>query len=642
MNWWSFQKPLSPTIRLVLAILALQLVYWGIVQPIAQYHALEPQWRITQFEVAPQVAADDQTPLQWQSVTAPWTGCCEQSRYVIRHIFHLSEPPEHNLGLLPVVAADNFHVYINGVPVRAEGDLHPYPTFHGMQRSLTRVPKELLHQGDNEIRILTVRSGVMYTDLYPAYLGAYDSMYSATRWGLFMMMEYRLVFAGVSGVVAIVALVLLARTRNRAFAGWLLALAVFWCLRNSYYFWFDFPLSGTTRLAYYFVISNGLFVAWLGFAHAWTGVASRGWQNIVWLAVALTVGVTGVAVAAVYQDIESGFDFASSTTNVLSLALMALTAGRIGQHVITRSDPRYWEVAAFLLCLTAIVTDVANEIFWQQNSGHISRAAPIFLAALVIAMAGRNVHLYESVQAFNDDLNQRLAEREREISANYAALAQAQQREVLLQERQRRLRDMHDGIGGQLVTLVAGMRRAGGNGQTVAALEATIDDLRLLIDSLDDVSSNLATGLGIFRSRIEPRLLQAGYALEFNNRHVPLDIELPPKTVLNIYRILQEAITNAIKHATPGEIQVTARIDAGVCEITVLDRGGNQSCELPIQGRGAQSMRRRAAEIRGRLFLSQSVVGTSVCLTFPIDCSAVTRDRPSTEVVVNRVAAYEN
>ena len=618
-------------IRFGIAVLVLQLLYWAVIVPVAKYNVLPQEMRIVDFDVAPLNDPGARENLDWQSVTASWTGCCEHKHYLIRHSFELEAAPKSDFGIWPVVAADNFHVYMNGIPVRAHGELYPRSSFHGMKRELTRVPKELLRVGTNEITIVTARGDVPYTDLHPSYLGDFNELHAGTRWR-FLTWEYRQMFAGIAGVVAIVALAFLFQTRNRAFAWWLFALSTAWCLRNSYYSWFDFPWSPSARILYFFAITNGLYVAWLGFAHAWTGVRSRVWNIALAFSVFVGVFITALTGIVMSTDFTSGYDLGSHLSNWFSVVVMGLTAVRIMQHLLGEQDERYWEVAAFLLCLTAIVADLYNEILFQENSGHITRAPPLFLASLIIAMTARNVRLYESMQTFNAALEDELRERENEIKSNYEELAQVQKREVLLEERQRILRDMHDGIGGQLLSLIAGLKRNHENTEVVSVLEDTLADLRLLIDSLDDIAGNLATALGIFRSRVEPRLKDAGFELDWRTRDLPMDVELPPKTVLGIYRILQEAIANVVKHTRPNRISViaTAYDDLGNerCVVEVIDQGGNptrkDNAADSENGRGIASMRARAMQIGGKCEVEACDSGFRVRLIIPLTQSIPT------------------
>ncbi len=49
---------------------------------------------------------------------------------------------------------------------------------------------------------------------------------------------------------------------------------------------------------------------------------------------------------------------------------------------------------------------------------------------------------------------------------------------------------------------------------------------------------------------------------------------LPPSLELSAFRIVQEALTNALKHAGPASALVTVRYEDGAVEVEIIDSGG--------------------------------------------------------------------
>ncbi|NJN46539.1 MAG: hypothetical protein HC808_08730 [Candidatus Competibacteraceae bacterium] len=112
------------------------------------------------------------------------------------------------------------------------------------------------------------------------------------------------------------------------------------------------------------------------------------------------------------------------------------------------------------------------------------------------------------------------------------------------------MRDMHDGMGGHLVSALA-LVQSGQTEPTLVseALQRALDDLRLMIDSLEPVDDDLPTVLGMLRSRLQPQLQCRQLQVNWQVQDVPAIPEFGPQKVLQVMRILQEAITNVIKHA---------------------------------------------------------------------------------------------
>ena len=88
---------------------------------------------------------------------------------------------------------------------------------------------------------------------------------------------------------------------------------------------------------------------------------------------------------------------------------------------------------------------------------------------------------------------QRLAERERELDESYAKLRTVEQAQLLSHERQRLMREMHDGLGSALMSsLVAVERGQMQPGDIAQVLRECVDDLKLTIDSLEPVGDDSA------------------------------------------------------------------------------------------------------------------------------------------------------
>jgi signal transduction histidine kinase len=203
--------------------------------------------------------------------------------------------------------------------------------------------------------------------------------------------------------------------------------------------------------------------------------------------------------------------------------------------------------------------------------------------------------------------------REREQAAR-------EQQEAIIAERARILQDMHDGMGSQLVTALRLVKREDGD-RAVAArnIEEALQDLRLIIDSLDDVSQGLMPKLADLRYRLEPRLAELGIRLVWEVQSLTELATLPPQSALNAMRIVQEALNNAVKHAQPGAITVTVARHGDGAMIRVADDGGGFDPEATAgAGRGLSGMRKRAEQMGATVHVERrDGGGTAVSLYVP-------------------------
>jgi signal transduction histidine kinase len=195
-----------------------------------------------------------------------------------------------------------------------------------------------------------------------------------------------------------------------------------------------------------------------------------------------------------------------------------------------------------------------------------------------------------------------------------------QRRNAVSEERERLMRDMHDGVGSQLMaTLNAFERGQLPSAQVGELLRECIEDLRLVIDSLDAGEHTLAAALANLRYRIEPRLAAAGLGLVWDVDAMA-GSRLAPGAVLHVLRVVQEALNNALKHAQATRLSVRA-IDepsTGTFRVEVSDDGvgglPTTRTGAATTGRGLDNMRQRARSLGGELELVAQTRGTSVRL----------------------------
>lgn len=246
-------------------------------------------------------------------------------------------------------------------------------------------------------------------------------------------------------------------------------------------------------------------------------------------------------------------------------------------------------------------------------------AGPLMLLALAAPLVDsfiKNMHAAEVAKA---ELETRVREREQLLKRNFERLRESERVKAEAQERQRIMQDMHDGLGSQLMSsLMLVERGAVSNEQFAQILRESIDDMRLAIDTLSAEDADLAAALGNLRFRMEPRLRAAGMELAWDARRLPEELGLHPDVVLPILRIVQEALTNALKHSKARAVRVTLATEgsgeAQALDIRISDNGRGIA-EERVGGRGLMNMRNRAQKIGAQLKLETAPnVGTTIHL----------------------------
>jgi signal transduction histidine kinase len=215
--------------------------------------------------------------------------------------------------------------------------------------------------------------------------------------------------------------------------------------------------------------------------------------------------------------------------------------------------------------------------------------------------------------------------------AQQAALIEQQDRSLqasvrdraIAEERQRFVRDIHDGIGGQLLSLLTRVRMGRvGLDDVAAEIQDGLSDLRLVVDSLDTMGGDLEDALTTFQLRASQQLEAAGIALAWHQPDTLPACRPDPRHILNLYRIMQEALSNCVRHAGAATFAVTiAERAAGPGLVVVMADDG---CGFdPVNGRrgqGLNSMAARAAAMRASLqFQPQSAAaGSRIMIDWPI------------------------
>jgi signal transduction histidine kinase len=273
-------------------------------------------------------------------------------------------------------------------------------------------------------------------------------------------------------------------------------------------------------------------------------------------------------------------------------------------------------------------------------------AVPLLLISLATPLTDRFVRALREAETARDELETRVREREQLLKRNFERLRESERAQAQAQERQRIMQDMHDGLGSQLLSSLMLVERKGvSQEQVVQILRECMDDMRLAIDAMAAEDAGLLSALGNLRYRMEPRLRAAGVELAWTARGLPEEIDIHPDAVLPILRIVQEALTNALKHSRARTVQVSIALeqggDAPWLNIRVADNGRGIMQE-GVGGRGLLNMRNRAQRIGAQLKIETvPSAGTLVQLRFKVEPHEVSTLMRATQMPLNTQAVIE-
>jgi signal transduction histidine kinase len=492
---------------------------------------------------------------------------------------------------------------------------------------IAAIPSSLLREGSNAITVRLFVWGPLKGFLDNVYVGPDPALRPAYETRTLLFVTLPVVFSAWQSILAVILAIMWLMRRREPVYG-VLAVAMVLGVMQA----FSppaVPPMVSSRLAPVLLasapIESALVVAF--------GVLFFGWR---WPRQGFLLFVPGLVVFTV------GLVAGPPLPRILFLVLgiptvgicLLLMAGVTAAAVVRRQDAASFMIGcAVTIVLTCWIHDMLSvlEVITNERTFVSRLSYSAMLVAIGAGLTWRFARALNQVDGFASQLVTRVREAEERLRASFAREEERARAAALADERTRLMRDLHDGLGGQLVSIVALSERGQEGASITEAARAALKDLRLVIDSMDDIGGDLMLALGSWRERATAQLRPHDITLDWQvatSQGLPLHPELRPWHVIQIVRILDEAVTNAVKHARARNIAVTieTRDDGqgpyGV--ISVADDG--QGFELTIDGqpaggrqsaRGLRNMRSRALRCGAVITLNSGAAGTRVRLQLP-------------------------
>ncbi|MEE8567891.1 MAG: ATP-binding protein, partial [Anaerolineales bacterium] len=214
-----------------------------------------------------------------------------------------------------------------------------------------------------------------------------------------------------------------------------------------------------------------------------------------------------------------------------------------------------------------------------------------------------NIHLYQEIE-------------EREQAEE--ELAQQSSEAAVVEERNRLARDLHDSVtqsiysltllseAGQRMTEARDMEQLTMNQSRIGDIsQQVLQEMRLLVYELRPPALETERLVGALEHRLELVERRAGIEARLIVEGEP---DLPADLEVELYRIGQEALNNALKHAQASTVSVVFRVDAGSISLQIQDdgRGFEPETAQASGGFGLTTMAERAEKLGGRLTIRSS------------------------------------
>lgn len=200
-----------------------------------------------------------------------------------------------------------------------------------------------------------------------------------------------------------------------------------------------------------------------------------------------------------------------------------------------------------------------------------------------------------------------------------AVIASKAKEEGMQSERKRIRQDMHDALGGYLLSI---MHRKH-DPQSALLARYAWNELRDILSALDDKMSPLSINLLRWKGALEKIFTgdEVAFNFKIDGSVIEIDSELDGMQRLNLGQVLREAVTNAFRHAAPTFINVNIQYEAGNLLIQIENDGCVSAPNTWKPGRGLTHITSRVTQLDGSIdwqLSSRGHIVMSLALPVPL------------------------
>lgn len=541
-------------------------------------------------------------------------------RLTFRGTVEMADVPTSTVGVYIPKMSLSGNLYINGHPLGscAPAKLEELRCLH--QPNFYETPATLWMRGVNVIEVQIYATSRQMNGLSTIVIGDAHALFSDTfRWHWWGQVTLLQVLTWINVCLGLLSLAMAVRLRTESVYLWFglacqanalsnvngLVVTTFWS--PEWFSWFVF----STRL-----VSAPLLI--LSILHYF----DNRWPYVQrWLKAFIVAAPLVVALSENSRSWVMGLHVSN-----LLMGLVVLIAATRWSLLSGKAQDRWLAASLYVITLASVFD-------WLRLSGdgnflgvylisYLSAGTLMFMGGLIASLL---VQALETSRELTASLEHKVALREEALAISYRERIELEQEFARTEERERLMRDMHDGFGSSLAS--TRMLLSSGKCNTEQAsqvLAECMDDLRLLLETSSNQDGLLSSSLVDYRYRTERSLAANGIRSEWRTEVLD-EPTLSSTELLQIMRVVQEAVNNAARHGKPSCITVGVEWDSEsqkLC-VRVSDDGlglQNASGEAG-RGRGMNNMKSRARIMGAHIFIAENDPGLSVELC--IDRSTV-------------------
>jgi signal transduction histidine kinase len=561
----------------------------------------------------------------WQRVPLPDLWLASRRATAVegwyRTSFTLDRRPDAPWAIYLPWVGMNPALYVNGDLVGDGGSFDDPVSRNRSRPLLFLVPSGLLAAGPNELAVRLRVDRATPGMLGRVWIGPAATLRGWWEWRHFFQVTLPQAIAVCALALALLMAGLYVKREHHDAHRFFLIATALWPIAIADSFVRDVPVSGRVWEWFGQAVMSTIVLALMAGFHRALQLRRRRLERAAVVAVLITAAVTAALPTAYAFHGILAWSSTNATVAAYVVVLMILASRQ--RRVKHPWVLRLVSAVAVLILLHDLASTVAlRPLVGLWLGPYLASGAVLFSGWTMVSDVATGL---DDARRLNRELEQRVREKHEELERNYAVLRGFERERAVTEERERIMRDMHDGMGGQLVSTLALVESGRGSAKEVGdALRGALEDLRLVIDSLEPIEDDLGATLGMIRHRLEPRLERHGIRFDWQVEDLPPLPGFGPERALQTLRIVQEAITNVVKHS--GARTVTIRTgdaqDGGApgAWVEVRDDGrGFDPARADGEGRGLANMQHRAAALGGRLTVASGEDGTAVRLWLPGD-----------------------
>ncbi|MFQ6334843.1 ATP-binding protein [Methylophilus sp. 3sh_L] len=515
----------------------------------------------------------------------------------------------------------NAEAFLNGEKIGSGGAFAEPVARHWNRPLLFAIPPHLLKPRDNLLMVRVIAPSHSQGMLSPPQIDRLEHLQPRFEEARFVRITLNQTSSLLIVGIGLLMLSLWWRRKQDTAYG-LFGLAAFvWALQSLNFYIITAPLPTPQWELFVNASFQAIATLWLISLLDFVGIRLKRFNQLLWGILILSPLTLLCIPAPYFTDVTDFWHLVTMAVVMVGLALLA----REG-FVHRNKDARLLLMTLSIILLfafhdwlihtnlTGLTRLVSGEEYLMQFS------APVLFLIVGLMMTSRYVGALNNYELLNQQLEQRVISKHEELNKNFEQLQAILKEQATLEERERIYQDLHDDLGAKLLTLV--YRAQDSNNAELA--RSALQDLRDVVSRAGTEHIPLTDAMADYRIECEKRLsdvhIQLAWLIEMKADH----LLLTQPQVLNLGRIIREAVSNVIRHAQASQVTVTLSNHESQLSLTVSDNGiGLPAESARTKGRGLNNIQKRATLLGGEVhFEALATGGLKLCLQLPLQAFA--------------------